>query len=132
MFATIILLYGGVRYEVSKPDSLTDSLPRRRTSRNDVEFDFLDPLFTHQLWPPRHRLLRCIYYLPLLSFPLLCLTDLEVDQMDPFVATANINRWILIEFALQAALSTLLLFTVLCCNLPSLLSLLHCQVVCIV
>uniref|UniRef100_A0A6N2N5K2 Uncharacterized protein n=1 Tax=Salix viminalis TaxID=40686 RepID=A0A6N2N5K2_SALVM len=58
MFATIILLYGGVRYEVSKPDSLTDSLPRRRTSRNDVEFDFLDPLFTHQLWPPRHRLLR--------------------------------------------------------------------------
>jgi hypothetical protein len=31
--------------------------------------------------------------------------------MDPFVATANINRWILLEFALQAALSILLLFT---------------------
>ncbi|KAF9679694.1 hypothetical protein SADUNF_Sadunf06G0041100 [Salix dunnii] len=42
---------------------------------------------------------------------LLCITDLEVDQMDPFVATANINRWILPEFVLQAVLSLLLLLT---------------------
>ncbi|KAJ6968082.1 protein cornichon [Populus alba x Populus x berolinensis] len=49
--------------------------------------------------------------LAIVFYSLLCLTDLEVDQMDPFVATANINRWILLEFALQAALSILLLFT---------------------
>ncbi|XP_061954956.1 protein cornichon homolog 1-like isoform X1 [Populus nigra] len=49
--------------------------------------------------------------LAIVFYALLCLTDLEVDQMDPFVATANINRWILLEFALQAALSILLLFT---------------------
>ncbi|KAL9398422.1 hypothetical protein Peur_007383 [Populus x canadensis] len=49
--------------------------------------------------------------LAIVFYALLCLTDLEVDQMDPFVATANINRWILPEFVLQAVLSLLLLLT---------------------
>jgi len=58
--------------------SLSDSLPlshsltkkcgRKKEAKNDFEFDFLDPLFTHQLRPPRHRLLRGIHYTPLLSF----------------------------------------------------------------
>jgi len=59
------------RKENPTPSVLSPSrilCPEEEASRNDVEFDFLDHLFTHQLWPPRYRLLRCIYYLPLLSF----------------------------------------------------------------
>jgi len=59
------------RKENPTPSVLSPSrilCPEEEASRNDVEFDFLDHLFTHQLWPPRYRLLRCIYYLPHLSF----------------------------------------------------------------
>ncbi|WCJ33926.1 Cornichon family protein [Euphorbia peplus] len=42
---------------------------------------------------------------------LLCLTDLEADQMNPFEATACINKWILPEFILQGVISILLLLT---------------------
>ncbi|KAB5519471.1 hypothetical protein DKX38_023790 [Salix brachista] len=94
MFATIILLYGGVRYEVSCKLSTEE---QAETMWNLI-FWILCVLINFGL-------------LAIVFYALLCLTDLEVDQMDPFVATANINRWILIEFALQAALSILLLFT---------------------
>ncbi|XP_065854866.1 protein cornichon homolog 1 isoform X2 [Euphorbia lathyris] len=42
---------------------------------------------------------------------LLCLTDLEADQMNPFEATACINKWILPEFILQGVICILFLLT---------------------
>ncbi|OAY40547.1 protein cornichon homolog 1 isoform X1 [Manihot esculenta] len=42
---------------------------------------------------------------------LLCLTDLEADQMNPFEATASINNWILPEFVLQGVICILFLLT---------------------
>ncbi|KAJ9184731.1 hypothetical protein P3X46_004430 [Hevea brasiliensis] len=42
---------------------------------------------------------------------LLCLTDLEADHMNPFEATASINKWILPEFVLQGVICILFLLT---------------------
>ncbi|XP_012073032.1 protein cornichon homolog 1 isoform X2 [Jatropha curcas] len=49
--------------------------------------------------------------LAMLFYELLCLTDLEADQLNPFEATACINKWILPEFILQGVICVLLLLT---------------------
>ncbi|KAJ4829577.1 hypothetical protein Tsubulata_031630 [Turnera subulata] len=56
-------------------------------------------------------LLMTLALLALLFHSLLCLTDLEVDHLNPFEAAARINKWVLPEFVLQGALCTLFLLT---------------------
>ncbi|XP_050226514.1 protein cornichon homolog 1-like isoform X2 [Mercurialis annua] len=47
----------------------------------------------------------------MIFYALLCLTDLEVDHMNPFEATAAVNAWILPEFVLQGVVCILFLLT---------------------
>ncbi|XP_044504675.1 protein cornichon homolog 1-like isoform X1 [Mangifera indica] len=44
-------------------------------------------------------------------YQLLCLVDLEGDQMNPFEASASINFWVVKEFLLYGVFSVLLLVT---------------------
>ncbi|KAJ8752183.1 hypothetical protein K2173_003791 [Erythroxylum novogranatense] len=56
-------------------------------------------------------LLAQLGLLAIIFYELICLTDLEADDLNPFEATALVNKWILPEFFLQWALCIAFLLT---------------------
>ncbi|KMZ66724.1 ER-derived vesicles protein ERV14 [Zostera marina] len=52
-----------------------------------------------------------IFLISLVVYQLMCLADLEFDYINPYDSSARINRVVLPEFALQAALTLLFLLS---------------------